>query len=79
MADLVGEGDVGDFRGDVGGVVLHGDDAGVQGLPLPVRVHLALLADAPRASCENAKQTGVVKNKLCLRDKLSPYKLINLG
>lgn len=50
MADLVGEGDVGDFGGHVGSVVLDGDDAGVQGLPLPVGVQLALLTDAARTS-----------------------------
>ena len=50
MADLVGEGDVGDFGRHVGAVVLHRDDARVQGLPLPVRVQLALLTDAPGTS-----------------------------
>lgn len=52
MADLVSEGDVRHLGRDVGGVVLHGDDASVQRLPLPVRVQLALLTDATRASCQ---------------------------
>ena len=50
MADLVGEGDVGDFGGHVGSVVLDSDDACVQGFPLPIGVQLALLTDAARTS-----------------------------
>lgn len=32
MSDLVGEGDVGHFRGNVGAVVLNSDDASVERL-----------------------------------------------
>lgn len=45
MSHFVSERDVGDFGRDVGGVVLHGDDASVQRLLLPIRVQLAFLAD----------------------------------
>lgn len=49
VSNLVCEGDVGDFGGDVGGVVLHRDDASVQRLLLPIRVQLTLLTDTSGA------------------------------
>ena len=38
MSDFVSEGNVRDFGWDVRGIVLHGDDAGVQRLLLTIRV-----------------------------------------
>lgn len=36
VSDLMGESDVGHFRGNVAAVVLNGDDAGVKRLPLTI-------------------------------------------
>lgn len=36
MPDLMCEGDVRDFRGNVAAIVLNGDDASVQRLPLAI-------------------------------------------
>lgn len=49
VSHFVSERDVGDFGRNVGGVILHGDDASVQRLLLPIRVQLAFLADPARA------------------------------
>lgn len=49
VSNLMCEGDVGDLGGDMGGVVLHRDDAGVQRLLLPIRVQLTLLTDTSGA------------------------------
>lgn len=46
VSDLMGEGDVRHLRGHVRGVVLHGDNASVQGLPLPIGVQSVFLTDA---------------------------------
>lgn len=46
MAYLMGEGDVGDLGWDVGGIILNGDDACVQGLPLPIGIWFVLLTNA---------------------------------
>jgi len=52
VAHFVRERDVGDFGRDVGGVVLHCDDARVQRLLFAIRVQLALFTDSSRAPCE---------------------------
>lgn len=45
VSHFVSEGDVGNFGRNVGGVVLHGDDARVQRLLFTIRVQLAFLTD----------------------------------
>lgn len=52
VPNLMSKGDVGDFGGDMRGIVLHSDDASVQRLLLSIRVQFVLLTDAPRASCD---------------------------
>lgn len=52
VPNLMSKGDVGDFGRDMGGIVLHSDDASVQRLLLSIRVQFVLLTDAPRASCD---------------------------
>lgn len=50
MSDLMGEGDVGHFRGNVAAIVLNSDDASVERLLLAIRVELAFLTNPTRAS-----------------------------
>src|SRR4029434_7225263 len=57
VSDLVSEGDVGDFRGNMGSVVLYGDDACVQRLLLPIRVQLTFLTDTTGTSYTHQKHT----------------------
>src|SRR4029434_10707711 len=57
VSDLVSEGDVGDFRGNMGSVVLYGDDACVQRLLLPIRVQLTFLTDTTGTACKHQKHT----------------------
>lgn len=45
------KGDVGHLGRHMGTIILHSDDTGVQRLPLPVGVELALFTNAPGASC----------------------------
>lgn len=49
VSHFVRERDVGDFGRNVGGVILHGDNASVQRLLLPVRVQLAFFTDTAGA------------------------------
>lgn len=55
MSDFMRKGDVRDFGRDVGAVVLDGDDAGVQGLLLAIRIKFALFTDSTRAPCNERK------------------------
>src|SRR4029434_3267612 len=57
VSDLVSEGDVGDFRGNMGSVVLYGDDACVQRLLLPIRVQLTFLTDNTGTTGKRQKHT----------------------
>lgn len=64
VSDLMSEGDVRDFRGNVWSVVLHCDDAGVQRLFLHVRVLLILLTYPTRASWNHTQEQKTLQTSL---------------
>lgn len=57
VSDLMSKGDVGHLGRHVGAIILHGDDSSVQRLSLAIRVELALLTNAPGASCGGSRKS----------------------